>query len=355
MPALETNLIEEPELDTQAALADISADLFGQGESSADAGSSKEPGEKVLASAGAEETAPPAPDKGTTGVSAADPATPSTETSAEVQAIGAPKTWTKEALAEWAAVPPRVQQEIAKREQDFLNGITQYKTAAEVGQRYDSVVEPYRPAFAAENIDPVQLFQSFAANHYLLSRGTPAQKVELAASLINGYGIDFVDLAQHLGSFDPPTPVDPRVAALEAEVAQLRQFTSSARQKEEESARSAIEAEITAFAADPAYPHFDSLVDDMQRLFATGQAKNLKEAYETAVYLNPETRQKELDRLTAEKLSSATAEVSQRQAKIAAATAANLSSHQKPGNGTIPLGSMDDTLAETMARISARS
>jgi hypothetical protein len=38
------------------------------------------------------------------------------------------------------------------------------------------------------------MFQSFAANHYLLTKGTPEQKVELAASLLNGYNIPLAEL-----------------------------------------------------------------------------------------------------------------------------------------------------------------
>jgi hypothetical protein len=39
------------------------------------------------------------------------------------------------------------------------------------------------------------MFQSFAANHYLLSRGTPEQKVQLAAALIEGYKIPLADFS----------------------------------------------------------------------------------------------------------------------------------------------------------------
>jgi hypothetical protein len=61
--------------------------------------------------------------------------------------------------------------------------------------------------------------------------------------------------------------------------------------------------EIDAFAADPAHPYFDELANDITKLFEAGLAKDLPEAYEKAVYANPTTRQKEIDRLTAEKTS----------------------------------------------------
>jgi hypothetical protein len=271
-----------------------------------------------------------------------------------VQETGAPKTWSKEALADWATLPPRAQQEILKREEDFFRGISMYKEKAEVGDRYSQVVQPYAPILAAENIDPVQLFQSFAANHYLLSRGTEAQKLELAANLIQGYGIDFNKLIGFIGE-QALEPVDPRVLALEKEIQQLKSGVQSRQQQDQETVVAKLNTEIEAFAADPANPYFAELVDDIAKIFEAGQASTLKEAYDKAVYLNPTTRQKELERLATEKAQALASEQQARQTKIARSTAADLSLDPKSRNGTVPVGSLDDTLAETMARIEGRA
>lgn len=353
MPQNIETLSDQSELDTSAAIAEISADLFGQGGGSEDAGAGS-------ADAGAE-GAPAKP-------SAVEPSSsqqpevkpegaveaPAEENSQQVQDTGAPKTWTKEALETWATLPPRAQQEILKREEDFLKGITQYKEKADIGTRYDSVVEPYRPILQAENIDPVQMFQSFAANHYILSRGTEAQKLELAANMIAGYNIDFNKLISFVGD-RIIEPADPRVAALEAEVRELRKGQETRQQQDLTATTERLSAEIATFAQDPAHPYFNELVDDISKLFETGQATNLQEAYDKAVYLNPTTRQKEIDRLTAERSGSVTAEEQARRNKIAKSTAADLSLDPKSKNGTVPIGSIDDTLAETMARIQGRA
>lgn len=346
--------LQTPELDTSAALADISADLFGQGEEGGDAqsGSGQEPGKDSSGAETAVESSP-APKPEGEQPQAETPAE-SSETSAEVQAVGAPKSWTKEALAEWASISPRAQQEILKREEDFLKGITQYKAGAELGARYNAVVEPFAPILQAENVDPVQLFQSFAANHYLLSRGTPEQKLELAANLINGYGIDFNSLIAFIGDRQI-SPPDPRLASLEQEIATLKAGAVTRQQLETEAARQAIDAEIEAFAKDPAHPYFAEVVDDMQSLFKSGQATSLKEAYDKAIYLNPTTRQKEIDRLAAERMTSQQSAEAERQAEIARSTAANVSVLPKTRDGTIPVGSIDDTLNETLAAIRSRS
>jgi hypothetical protein len=341
----------QSDFDMTAATADISSELFGQGD--------EEDGEVEGTSPAEGEEAEPS------GEPIADAAEPSPqpteeppaaeETSAEVQEVGAPKTWTKEALETWATIPPRAQQEILKREEDFMQGISQYKGAAEIGQRYHAVVEPYAPILAAEGIDPVQMFQSFAANHYLLTKGTEAQKVELAASMLHGYQIPLPELLNYIADQGLGEPVDPKLISLEREVQQLRSTINGAQTAEQTRAGKAIADEIDAFAADPAHPYFDELANDIQKLFGSGMANTLAEAYEKAVYANPATRQKEIDRLTAEKLSTATAEHDKRKDKIARSTADSVTTIPKSRDGTVPLGSMDDTLSETMAEISSRS
>lgn len=334
------------DFDLDSGIAEISADLFRQGEGS---------GNEDEAPAGAE----------TEGTPAASPAVekaPSQQTPEEapaenteqVQETGAPKTWSKEALADWATLPPRAQQEILKREEDFFRGISGYKERAEAGDRYAQVVQPYAPILAAENVDPVQLFQSFAANHYLLTRGTEAQKLELAANMIQGYGLDFNKLINFVGD-RILEPADPRVTALEAQVTELRNAGQSRQQQDQAATVERLNTEIDAFAKDPAHPFFEELVNDIAQVFQAGQANNLQEAYEKAVYLNPVTRQKELDRLTAEKAQSLTSEQTARQTKIARSSAADISLDPKSRNGTVPVGSLDDSLAEAMARINARA
>jgi hypothetical protein len=304
MPELKEVEETQPEFDTDSAIAEISSDLFGQGED--------EDGKSKLV--GGEE------DKSSDGpelVDAADPPPQADEikkvegevvedNSAAVQEVGAPKTWTKAALEKWATVDPVVQQEILKREDDFLQGITQYKAAADIGMAYDKVVEPYKPILAAENVDPVQMFQSFAANHYLLMKGTPQQKIELAASLINGYNIPLAELLEHIADGgDQSTQVDPQIIALKKELADIKGHFTAQDQGIRAAQQKTIEREIETFAADPAHPYFDELASDISKLFGSGLATSLEEAYEKAVYANPATRQKEIDRLTAERTSAA--------------------------------------------------
>lgn len=342
------NADQTQSIDIDAATAEISSDLFGQGEnedvSETEAGVEKGGTETVIS--------PPAQTE-----EGGDQKTAEAENAEAVQEIGAPKTWNKDELATWATIPPEIQKQIApivqRREEDFMRGISQYKERAEIGTRYEQVVDPYRAALAAEKIDPVGLFSSFAANHYLLSRGTPEQKIELAANLISGYGIDFGQLATFIGTQDY-SPPDPEIVALRKEIADLRGGFDGQRTAALEGQRTAISAEVDAFAKDPQHSYFEDVADDMTRLINAGSATSLKDAYDKAVWANPATRQKELDRLEAEKVTAREAAEKERLDKRRRSMGADVTANPTERSGTVPLGSMDDTLNEVARSISER-
>lgn len=345
-------LIEDSgvELDLTEALADISSDLFGQG-NAANGNEGKAPleGEKSADLPMDQLTSPQTDEEK---AAAAEAKAAAEANSAAVQDTGAPKTWTKEALAEWAKIPARAQAEILKREQDMFAGLEQYKGRAEIGDRYSKVAEPYMPALQAAGVDPVELFNNFAGNHYLLVQGTPEQKLHVAAGLMQHYGIDIPAL---INMIDSKATADPNIAPLQSRLEKLEQERAQERNYATEQMRQQKSQEVAAFAADPKNVYFSEVANDILSLIKGGVARTLQEAYDKAVYANPVTRQKELDRLTAERSADLTRQTEERAKANAAATAANITSKSKSASGTAPVGTLDDTLNETMSKIKARS
>lgn len=320
--------------DIQEAVAEISSELFGQN----DEGSEDDSGSQVETPEG--ETQEVTPESGGEGSPSGDE---SGENSEAVQAVGAPSTWSKEALEEWATIPERAKQEILKREEDMFRGLAEYKGRAEFGDQFQQVLSPYKEVMEKAQVDPIQMTQSFAANHYALSFGTPDQKAQLAANLLTGYGIDLNLLADILS-----TPIDPKIQQLEQRITQLSQ---GQQQQNNQALEARAAAEVEAFAKDK--PYFDELQVDIAKFI--NQGESLQDAYDKAVYANPVTRQKEIDRLTAEKLAERESVGQQRADKIARSRAADVSALPRQRDGTVPLGSMDDTLNETLAAMQSRS
>lgn len=329
----------------EAGLTEISSDLFGEagsdvGEVETEEAAVEGEGQEAAA-VGPSDVPPPDPGEG-------EPAPVETETVADAPV--APKTWSKEAAADWATIPPKIQAEILKREEDMFRGLEQYKERATLGTAYDAVVEPYRGALAAENINPVELFKAFAGNHYILSRGSPEQKVQVAAQVLEGYGIDLNAVAAHATI---QQHVDPEIAQLRQELAAIKGSFTQSQEAEQASRLAEKQREVEAFASDPANIYFEEVSADIAALLKAGVAKTLPEAYDRAVYANPVTRQKEMARQQQDQIAAKTQEAAAKAAKVNKATSVNIDATPKAKDGTIPVGTMDDTLAETFARLNA--
>lgn len=338
------DLIENPadDLDIEAVSDRIGEDLFGRDDD--------ETGKKSAGEGEAEDgvTDPPAE----TPPQQDEQKPEGEQNSEEVQAVGAPETWTKEALAEWAKIPERAQQEILKREADMMTGLEGYRERASLGDRYDTVVEPYRAALTAQNVDPVQLFQSFAGNHYLLTFGTPEQKHQIAANLVKTYNLDLNAINNLLG--DQPQ-VAPEIRALMDEINGLKTNLSQRDQQTQQQQLATFEAQVLEFSKDPKNLYFEEVVGDIANLLNAKAASSLQDAYDKAVWANPTTRAKELARLQTESQAEAQRVAAERAAAARKATAADVRTSPTNRSGAAPVGSIDDTLRETMAEIAGRA
>lgn len=362
MPFDKDDQEQETQVNIEEMSADISAELFPEPEETKASDLPEGEAGSPEAKPSAEGSEPPPQTgeeaKGDTDA-AKEPAAGEAATDENSQAVkdtGAPDTWSKEALADWASIPPRAQQEILKREEDMHRGIEGYKAAAELGGKVSKIIEPYAPILAAEGVDPFNMLQNFAGNHYLLSRGTPEQKIQLAANLLTGYQIPLPELLEYMADQigTASEPVDPKLVALEKEVTELKSARNQEREQLTSAALERINQEIDAFAADPKNKYFDELAADIQQLFAVGQAKTLSEAYEKALWSNPSTRQKELDRIAAEKQATGEEAAKKAAEKKAKAQADHVEVNPKSRNGAVITGSIDDTLNEALETIKSR-
>lgn len=288
-------------------------------------------------------------DAGTAAATPPAAGTPSAKEGASAPAASTlqpPKTWRPEAAAKFAALPPEVQQEVLKREEDIFKGLESYKADASIGKAFKGVVQPYLQVFQSQGIDPMQQVSGLMRAHVALATGTPEQKQQFFQHLAKEYGVDL--------DTEPPY-VDPQVAGLQKQLSDLQSRLNGREQHEANEARSKLQAEIDSFASDPAHQYFDEVANDMAGLLRSGAAKDLKDAYDKAIWANPITRAKEQARLTADAEAKAKAEAAERAKQARKATGANVKSSAKAASGTAPLGSIDDTLNAALANIKSRA
>lgn len=329
------------DFDLAGAGDTISADLFGTsgGDDNGDNADDVNLDDTGDTDAGTDAATPPA--AGTPQAKEGEGATPPA-----AGALQAPKTWRPEAAAKFATLPPEVQQEILKREEDIFKGLESYKADASIGKALKGVVQPYMHIFQAQGVDPIQQVSGLMRAHVALATGTPEQKQQFFQQLAEEYGVD-------LGVEAPY--VDPQVASLQKQLSDLQSRLNGWEQHEANEARNKLQAEIDSFASDPAHQYFDEVANDIAGLLRSGAAKDLKDAYDKAIWANPITRAKEQARLTAEAEAKAKAEAAERAKQARKAIGANVKSSAKAASGTAPLGSIDDTLNAALVAIKSRA
>lgn len=273
-----------------------------------------------------------------------------TDTATTPAPDAAPKTWRKEAAATWTTLPPEVKAEVLKREEDMFRGLEGYKADAGFGKSVKSIMDPYMPLMRQHGIDPVGQLQNLMNAHYTLATGSPEQKGKLFAQLANDYQITLPQ-----GQSEDPPYIDPAVAALQTELQGVKSQLSNVEAQRLTTAKADANAQIEKFASDPANTHFDAVASDMAALLEKGICKTLPEAYERAIWSNPAVRALEISRQQAESVKKTAAEAASRAEAAKKATAANVRTSAKSGSAAAPLGSIDDTLAETLAAIKSRA
>lgn len=217
----------------------------------------------------------------------------------------APSSWKPVAKAAWAALPEPVRAEIYRREGDFHNGYKGIKETADFGQTMQRVIDPFRELLAAERTTPEKAVASLMNTAATLRRGSPQQKQAAILGIMQEYGVALPQQApvqsqdgQQPAQGQPQVYSDPRVDTL------LSHFQAQERFRQDQATQAsndATERFLSAVGPDkqPLHPFVDNVMADMSQRVGVIRAGNpsishdevLKQAYEQAVWANPETRE----------------------------------------------------------------
>ena len=197
-----------------------------------------------------------------------------------------PVGWNAAAKAEFARLPPAVQESVARREQEINKGFA-------VLQEYKGL-EEFTPLIKASGITHAELTKR-AVEWERSLKTNPVGTVLHVAKLCN------VDLARLVGmqqgqQFGNQTPQ-------QFAPQQQQQPAFDQRQVEHIVQRTVAERDanslVERFLSDPAHVHAEAVADHMAALINSGQAKDLSDAYEKACWANPEIRATLINQQTA--------------------------------------------------------
>ena len=250
-----------------------------------------------------------------------------------------PKSWAKEQHEHWAKLPKEAQDYISLREKQMLDGLEQYRGEAGFGKAMRDVIQPYQEVIRATGVDAPEAVKALLNAHYKLSSGTEYERQAFLDEIAQNYGLQR-DAEQ----------TTPEYVAINQEVMRLRNMVEQQARSGQEAARIKVEREIEAFASK--HQHFDEVADDIIAHLQAGA--DLDTAYEKALWANPTTRQREIDRVRKESENKLMERKTAEAAAARKATAANVRSRDTAGTPTEPLGTMEDTMNNALKEIRER-
>lgn len=231
---------------------------------------------------------------------------PETKTPEPAQpAIAAPVSWSADAKAKWASVPPELQQFIAKRETEAHQAITRMGMERNTLEKQIKEFEPVHQLLNARKDDlarrGINASQAIATLFDAQAR-LDANPVDGLVQIGLSYGIDLRPVfAGQQSQVDTNSPaiaqIQQKLDALEQRNAHLEKIQAErdererrAQEQAEAASQSELSQEIEKFKQDK--PYFEEVRAMMAALLQGGAAEKLEQAYDMAVNAHPEIRQR---------------------------------------------------------------
>jgi len=242
--------------------------------------------------------------------------------------IEPPKGWNAEEKAKWSEVPEWAQKAATRREEALTKQLFQHDEARDFGRKLQEIANPYMPTIRAEGADINKAFENYLQTSFALRSGTPMQKSLALHAIAQQFNVD-LSLPHQQGG------VDPRYVQLET---------------------GGLQQQIADFSSSPGHEHFEQVRVRMGSLLESGEAKDMEEAYQQAIWSHPEIRS---SLIAAQSKAAEDQRIADLKAKADAAKAAAVSVTGAPGgsrpmNGATSHGSIADDLRAAMAEIRGR-
>lgn len=199
---------------------------------------------------------------------------------------GPPTSWSADAKAAWSTLPPAIQAAAVKREAEINEGARQW---SEQRRNYEQAFQPIQQLSQQYQMPPADVVSRLVAVEQRL--GDARQAPQVIAELASAYGVDLTALVN--GSPQPQTSPaaqfdpDKLFQTLDQRLEQ-RMTEREERQRQE----TALQQTIDGFGSAPGHEHFATVKVYMGHLLGSGLASDMQDAYDQAVYANPETRAK---------------------------------------------------------------
>ena len=209
----------------------------------------------------------------------------------------APASWTPASREHWAAIPEGVRGEIAKRESELQRTLNETAQARQFTQNFHQSIQPYEGMFRAQGVDATTGIGNVLQTAAQLQMGTPNQRAQAVAGLINQFGVDIATLDDMLvGNMPKTTQASPEVAQLQQQLAEMQQFIQGQQGQQQQQVmqqQQNIQSETNKFIAENEFANDlrGVMADFMDVAERQGRNMTLQEAYNSAVATRPDIQE----------------------------------------------------------------
>jgi hypothetical protein len=284
--------------------------------------------------------------------SAEAPATvPTPEQPAPVEPAGDPKAapaptelkppsqWKPEVREHWNKLPRAVQEEIHRREADGMRLIGSVGPKIRIADEVSGHIAPFAERLSQNGVSPSAFLGDVFSTVKNLAAGTPEQKAEVVANIVQSYGVDLRTLDAVL-TRRISTP--PEVLQARHQVARANMVLQQNAKQGEQLVQQQADGVVQQFAADPKHEFLDDVRHLMADLVESGRVNNLEDAYSAAVWAYPETRKILLQREAQQRATAKNSRaVAARRASSSVSGTPSMPGGANPANGS---ASLRDTL-----------
>lgn len=200
-----------------------------------------------------------------------------------IPAIKPPEGLKAELKAKFGELPPEWQQEISRRETEAHKALTSQDDERQFGRRVMQTVTPYLPTIRAEGGTPEKAIESLLQTAHTLRQGSPYQKAMALHQVAQQFNVDLNLPLQGAGS-------DPRYAQLEHQLSTLQNKLQAQEQQRQQQEDQSLRSQIESFSTKPGHEHFDKVRVQMGALMEAGVTTDLEDAYQRAIWADPDLR-----------------------------------------------------------------
>jgi len=320
--ALADSGVEDSGIDMDAAMDDITQSIFD-----------KEPVVKEVPNESIDES------EEVTDEVAEEPEKEETEEEITVKEL--PASWKKDMQEKWEKIDPETQEYFLQREKQMAEGLEKDRGDANLGRTLRDTMAPYSEFLQHEGVDEPTAIKSLMNAHYRIATADDAGKLNLIKQLAQSYGLSLDGEQQQ---------VDPTIKAMQDKLNGIEHHLSASHEKSLQEARTRVQNDVEKFASE--HEFFDDVAEQIVPLINAGY--ELEDAYQNAIWLNPVTRQKEIDRQSNEAAEKALEKTKQEAEKARKAKSANVRGRDTNRTPTEDVGTMEDTMRETLRNINNR-